>query len=253
MKRIATALVGVPATLVLTLYAPNWLFAWVAGIAGAAGLEEVLRLGAARMETRPGRWVLPVGVLVTAAFAGGTGWGMTGVAGAMLFVGVVVTFSVTLKDALPKAALATLGIVYCCGLLGFVVLLSREMRVVLLAVVWVGEAAAYYGGRTLGRHPLAPGISPKKTVEGAFAGLIGSVTAGVVLGVYLTDHSSGPLLAAAFLAGLAAQAGDLAESALKRSAGVKDSSAILPGHGGMLDRLDGILFAAPVLYWFFAL
>jgi phosphatidate cytidylyltransferase len=250
MKRLATALVGIPATLLVTLYTPDWLFALVTALVAVVCLEELLALGAFRMDTRPGRWVLLLGFLATAAFAGGMSWGLAGVTGAILIAAGVVTFSVSLEQALPKLALATLGIAYCSLLLGFIVLLSREMRIVLLGIIWAGEAAAFYGGRSLGRHFLAPGISPKKTVEGAFAGLTTSVVAAVVLGALLSDAPSGRLLAGGLAAGVAGQVGDLVESALKRSAGVKDSSSLLPGHGGMLDRLDGVLFAAPVFYWF---
>jgi phosphatidate cytidylyltransferase len=130
--------------------------------------------------------------------------------------------------------------------------MRREMILVLLGVLWIGDAAAYYGGSTLGRHLLAPHLSPKKTVEGAFAGLIGSIIAGVALGVWVANERSGVLLIASIAAACAGQVGDLVESALKRSAGVKDSSDLLPGHGGLLDRLDGLLFAAPVFYWFFS-
>jgi phosphatidate cytidylyltransferase len=125
------------------------------------------------------------------------------------------------------------------------------MILVLLGILWIGDAAAYYGGTRLGRQLLAPIISPKKTVEGAFAGLIGSVIAGVVLGVWVAGERSGVLVMASIFTACAGQVGDLAESALKRAAGVKDSSALLPVHGGLLDRLDGLLFAAPVYYWFF--
>jgi phosphatidate cytidylyltransferase len=103
----------------------------------------------------------------------------------------------------------------------------------------------------LGRHLLAPKISPKKTVEGGIAGLAGSVAAGVLLSYWLLAVPWAPAALISGCTAIAGQVGDLAESALKRSAGVKDSSSILPGHGGILDRLDSLFFAAPVFYWFF--
>jgi phosphatidate cytidylyltransferase len=251
MKRVLTALVGVPVSVLLTLYSPNWIFALIVAAAGAACLEELLVLGATRLGARPGRWVLLLGAAVTFSFAFGPWWVLAALSVATLVSAAVTAFSVSLDEALPKSALALMGVVYCCFLPGFLVLMRPQMVLVLLGVVWVGDAAAFYGGRFAGRHLLAPSISPKKTVEGAFAGLIGSVVAGVVLGVWLGQEAPGTLLIASFVAACAGQVGDLAESALKRSAGVKDSSSLLPGHGGMLDRLDSLLFAAPVYYWFF--
>jgi phosphatidate cytidylyltransferase len=128
--------------------------------------------------------------------------------------------------------------------------MPRERILLLLVIIWVGDTAAYYGGRAMGRHLLAPKVSPKKTIEGAIAGLVGSVIAGVAGAIWLHVPVSGLIWISAATA-IAGQVGDLAESVLKRSAGVKDSSSIIPGHGGILDRLDSLFFAAPIFYWLF--
>jgi phosphatidate cytidylyltransferase len=115
-----------------------------------------------------------------------------------------------------------------------------------LAPLWVGDSAAIFVGRAIGKHPLLPKVSPKKTVEGAAANLVGCILAAVGLGALLGEPLA--LSAAAGLAaGVFGQAGDLFESYIKRRAGVKDSGTILPGHGGLLDRVDSLLFTAPVV------
>jgi len=120
-----------------------------------------------------------------------------------------------------------------------------------LAVNWVGDIAAFYVGRSLGKHKLAPRISPGKSWEGS----IGSMAAAVIFGYAFFLHVMPALplahmVALSLLANAAGQVGDLAESAMKRGAGVKDSSALLPGHGGFLDRLDSSLFTMPVVYYY---
>jgi phosphatidate cytidylyltransferase len=162
-------------------------------------------------------------------------------------------FSSPIEAAFGRVAVALSGVAYCCMTLGFLVLMTREMILVLFAVIWVGDTAAYYVGRALGRHLLAPNVSPKKTVEGAIAGLIGSVTAGVIGGVWILGQPWVKLAGFSAITAVMGQLGDLAESVLKRSAGAKDSSSILPGHGGILDRLDSLFFATPVFYWLFNL
>lgn len=123
----------------------------------------------------------------------------------------------------------------------------------LCTVVFAGDVCALYGGLALGRHQLAPAISPKKTVEGAVCGLAGSCVGGGVFSLgFFPSSAPGPLIALAALLGAAGQLGDLWESTLKRRAKVKDSGTILPGHGGVFDRLDSILLTVPVLYYYAA-
>ena len=118
----------------------------------------------------------------------------------------------------------------------------------LLAIVWLGDSAAYYVGKTLGRHKLAPRVSPNKTWEGAIANLVAGLIAAAAWSFWRTGSVNIGIVLLAGLVSCAAQTGDLVESLLKRGAGVKDSGAILPGHGGMLDRMDALLFAAPVMW-----
>jgi len=138
-------------------------------------------------------------------------------------------------------------------------LLGGAFVVFALAMTWINDSLAYFIGMRWGRRRLLPAISPKKTVEGALAGFIGASLIGGVLGAAVFQGyfglPFGPFLGAgagASIAG-AAQLGDLAESHIKRAAGVKDSGGLLPGHGGLLDRCDALFFSLPVAYWYFAL
>jgi phosphatidate cytidylyltransferase len=251
MKRVLTALVAIPIVLALTLFAPDWVFALSVGFVSALAAEEFMVLGAACGIGRPGKWfVLPV-ALVGASFMGGADWVLTSLGFSVVLLLTVIVFSGTPERALARGAIGLGAVLYCGFTLGFLVLLPRELVLLLFAVIWMGDSAAYYGGRAFGRRPLAPGISPKKTIEGAIAGLAGSMLIGGFVGVVFLGE---PLSSVTLISGATAvigQIGDLAESAMKRSAGVKDSSSILPGHGGILDRLDSLFFAAPVFYWLF--
>jgi len=185
-----------------------------------------------------------------------------GPAVALVILMALLAGGIAFAESVPAAALTLLGSAYL-GALGGAIAALRLLPpdsagawrlVLLLAVVMVADAAAFFVGKAAGRHALAPGISPAKTVEGALGGLAGGVAAAAaVRALGLPDVP----LAHALLLGLAVAAlgiaGDLVESLLKRWAGVKDSGALFPGHGGMLDRLDSLLFGAPVLYYYFSL
>jgi phosphatidate cytidylyltransferase len=115
----------------------------------------------------------------------------------------------------------------------------------------ISDSAQYYGGRTMGRRALAPAISPKKTVEGAITGVVAAAIATPLLGAWaFPGKPVAPLIVVGVLLAAIGICGDLFESLLKRSAGVKDASGLIPGHGGMLDRIDSLLFAGPVYYLF---
>ena len=129
---------------------------------------------------------------------------------------------------------------------------GSDLVFLLFFVVWAGDTAAYLTGRYLGRRPLAPRVSPKKTIEGAIGGILGSVLAAFVARAWFM-HRLEPVdaLVLGVVLGSVGLVGDLVESMLKRGAGVKDSARLVPGHGGLLDRVDSLLYAAPVLYYYY--
>ena len=157
------------------------------------------------------------------------------------------------NNPLPQLCFKTVGLLYCGGLTGLIIMGTGTFGLVffisVLLVSFTTDTFAYLGGRLLGKTPLAPSISPNKTLEGALIGLIGGSTIAYFY-LSMTDHSSPlPTLAiTCIIASVLSQVGDLFESLIKRTSGVKDSGRILPGHGGVLDRIDGVLFAAPLIY-----
>lgn len=157
-----------------------------------------------------------------------------------------------LSLALPSAGIFLLGIVYIFGAWRTAILL-REISPAWLffsiVMNWIGDSAAFYAGRAFGKHKLAPTISPGKTWEGAIASLLfGSIVAVAILYYFIPTLNLPKALLLAAIANAFGQTGDLAESAMKRGAGVKDSGTMLPGHGGWLDRVDSSLFTMPVVY-----
>ena len=250
MKRVLTAAVAIPFVVFITVFSPDWLFAFFIGLVCALAVDEFLSLAERKGIGRPGRWFLVPSALVAISFLGGANWVITAFALSALTLMTAMIFSERIETVLGRVGMGLGGVAYCSFTLGFIIMMPREQVLLLFAIIWVGDSAAYYVGRAFGRHSLAAKVSPKKTIEGAAGGLIGSVVAGVFGALFLRE----PWLQVAGISAataIAGQVGDLAESVLKRSAGVKDSSSILPGHGGILDRLDSLFFAAPVFYWFF--
>lgn len=163
-----------------------------------------------------------------------------------------------LGEVLSALGISAAGLLFVALPLSFLVLLHArgalgpKPLLFVLALVWVGDTAAYFVGRAVGRHPMAPQLSPKKTWEGAAANLLSSLAVAFVFARWMNV----PLLVlvgGAALGNIAGQVGDLLESAYKRSAGAKDSGGLLPGHGGVLDRIDALILAAPVVWYYFSL
>ncbi|HUR81266.1 MAG TPA: phosphatidate cytidylyltransferase, partial [Thermoanaerobaculia bacterium] len=184
-----------------------------------------------------------------------------GMFAALLIIPASYVFSKkSLADSLPSSAIAVLATTYVGMLGGSLIRLRNDfpegwkLIFFLLLVVWLGDSGAYYFGKAFGKHKLSPRISPKKTVEGLIGGMTTSIITALV--IHFTFFKAFPLLHA-ILAGVllsfAGVIGDLAESMWKRSADVKDSGTLLPGHGGFLDRFDSILFTAPILYCYWTL
>ena len=162
----------------------------------------------------------------------------------------------SLADATRGAFNTLFGIFFVSWLLSHFFLLrnleaGKSYVFFVLLVISLGDTSAYYGGRRWGRHKLAVRISPQKTVEGALFGLGGSlVGAWIARHYFLPSWETSRFLGVGFFLGALGQIGDLSESLIKRSMGVKDSGGILPGHGGILDRVDGLMFAVPAMYYY---
>lgn len=179
-------------------------------------------------------------------------------AGLVILFGVVLLFTIRdIKGSAGETAFLFMGFLYVPLLLSHLVLLRGipehgiHWIFLLMVIVMAGDTCAYYVGSTMGRRKLYPVVSPNKSVEGAIGGVAGSVVgAFIARATFFPALTAVDCLATALLLGLLGQLGDLFESLLKRSFGVKDSGAVIPGHGGVLDRLDSILFAAPAAYYY---
>ena len=259
--RVGTALVALPALLAAFFLGPPALGVALVALAAGIGLFEFFGLMRAR-EVRPMRrtgLVLAGAMFLDVAYPewyGAPFWPLA----ALLLLIVTLRRGPDLAETVPAAATTLLGATYL-GALGGTIAALRILHpvadgawriVLLLAIIMVGDAVAFFVGHAFGRRRLAPRISPGKSVEGALGGLLGGVAG--ALAVRALGLPQLPLAHAVVLgAGVAVMGivGDLEESLLKRWAGVKDSGGLFPGHGGMLDRLDSLLFGAPVLYYYF--
>ncbi|HXN45322.1 MAG TPA: phosphatidate cytidylyltransferase [Bryobacteraceae bacterium] len=248
MKRILTAVVVAP----LVVYAVGWghFYFFLAVVSTVALLcyYEYAEIVAAYGIGKPGPLGYAAGLAVLLVprepeFV---------IVLAALFALVLGLTGSDLAKGLPRAAALLFGVVYIFGSWRIAILLrERSPWWLLFALLlnWLGDSAAYYIGSRVGRHKMAPTVSPKKSWEGAVASLVAStIFAALYLPRLIPAVTLGPAIILGVAGNFAGQVGDLAESALKRGAGVKDSGTMLPGHGGWLDRVDSVLFALPMIY-----
>ena len=260
-SREITAAIASPIVIWLIGWSHEYVFNAVIAIVAILALIEFVNLGRHKGYDIPLVLCVIVVVIIVAAFIVEHLSVELGVFAALLLIPASYVFSrKPLEDSLPSSAVAVLATTYVGMLAGSLIRLRNDfpegwkLVFFLLLVVWLGDSGAYYFGKSFGKHKLSPRISPKKTVEGLIGGIVTSVVAAVV--IHFTFFRSFPLIHA-ILAGVllsfAGVVGDLAESMWKRSADVKDSGTLLPGHGGFLDRFDSILFTAPILYCYWTL
>ena len=249
MKRVLTALLLIPIFCYLILWAPQAAFLAAVAAVTILCFREFANLVAAHNIEKPGLFGYVAGLLLL--FLPGKDFAFLALV-AILAMALALR-SRDLAHALPAAATLLLGVVYIFGSLRCGIdlhTISPYWLFFALSLNWAGDIAALYVGRLIGRHKMAPRVSPAKSWEGAAASVAASVIYGALYFPRLLPAV--PLmeaLALTAIANIAGQFGDLCESAMKRGAGVKDSGTMLPGHGGWLDRVDSSLFALPVVYF----
>ena len=248
MNRLLTAIGLLAVAFYLVFWSPKLVFLAAALLMSLLCYREYSDLVGGHGIQRPGLYGILAGLLLLFL----PQYVLIGTALLVMLAFIAALRAEDLKDILPQVACAFLGAFYTFAPWRF----SADLRAVsvhllffALALNWAGDSIAYYAGRRFGKHKLAPIVSPKKSWEGAIASVIGSIVFGVVyLGYFFKQMPVWEVIVMAVIANVAGQFGDLAESAVKRGAGVKDSGHLLPGHGGMLDRVDSSLFALPVVY-----
>jgi phosphatidate cytidylyltransferase len=263
IKRVLASIVLIPILYVIVWELPPVYFTGLVVVAAVIGQYEFYRMARNR-GIRPLTVIgIALGVLVSIAIdfyqpdlRGGRG-GAFLVTLCVLLVTVVRLFSSRpVEGAIEDISVTFLGIFYVAMLFGFQMALrmgdhGRQWLLFMYLVIWASDTGAYYIGSSLGKHKLYPKISPKKSVEGLIGGMLAAAGVALLCRVWFLPFVG--IQEAAVLGlvlAVTGTLGDLVESLFKRSAGVKDSGSLIPGHGGILDRMDSMLFAAPVLYYY---
>jgi phosphatidate cytidylyltransferase len=255
-QRILSALVGIPLVVIAVWYGDIPLIL-LTGIVIVLGLKE-MNIMLLKLGIKPSLWLAVAGGLILTAGSylyhdGYPGPTIT----IILFMHLLATIVLYPRYTLVDSAGTLMGTMYV-GLLNYFYLLRMLpdgwiWLIFTLAATWACDTAAYFVGKAFGRRRLAPELSPKKTLEGSLGGFAGSILVGFVFSLIYDFLPLSKLLLLSLAVGAAAQVGDLLESAFKRQAGIKDSSDLIPGHGGILDRIDSALFTTPLVYYFVVL
>ncbi len=282
--RVLTALVLIPIVIAIVLFTPTWAVALATAIITILALHEYFALGDAIGHRAYRLWTIccALGIILFQWLTTVREFQLFGAYRSeridwhtyvvlsrlsplsILFIFVLGLAALTLwtrrplVEALPSAGISASALLLIAFPLSFAVRLDAvplsgpEWLLFALAITWAADTTAYFVGHAIGKHPLAPHISPNKTWEGSIGSIVGSLIVAYAFQYWLTiplPH----LLAMATLGNVAGQMGDLLESAYKRSAGVKDSGSLLPGHGGILDRIDALILCIPVIWYYLVL
>lgn len=262
-KRVATAMVGIPLLIIVVYYGNLLHFRLLITGCILLGLVEFYQILAEAHIRCFNLLGLGLGLLTGIAFQRGN---------TFLPLSLIISLTVVvpcvgclfhfhdISTMIPELFGTIGGVFYVAWLLGHLIWIrglaeGKALIFYLLLVVWAGDTFAFYTGSHLGKHRLSPLISPKKTIEGSIGGMVGSIFVSVIAHfTFLKALSLGNSIFLGFFLNVLGQLGDLTESLLKRGAGVKDSGTLIPGHGGILDRLDSLMFAGPALfyYWYVA-
>jgi len=259
LKRIAVAVVSIPLIIIISYLGGWWLFGLIILFAGVSAIEY---LHGSRIEKKSiFYWLTLLGILCISIIL----MYINLYAAALVFIVFVILTGIAASTQKDNAGVisrnlvvVTFGVVWIGFFYPFVFLIRKippggDWLLFLFVSLWLTDTFAMLLGKAFGEEKLAPNISPGKTVAGFFFGLLGGPLAALVLSFWrLSDFNLLTLLGAGILISIVGQCGDLVESIWKRSVGLKDSSNIIPGHGGVLDRFDSLLFAAPTLYLYIA-
>jgi phosphatidate cytidylyltransferase len=263
LKRVLTALVAIPLLYVIVWHLPPGYFALLIAAAAAVGQHELYRMAVTRGITPAAIPGMVLGVLLVINFLSpllpDLGVGFFIVASVMLVLLIRLFAPRPVDGALADVAVTVLGLFYVALFFAYQVGIrmgpdGKRWLAFLYLVIWASDTAAYYAGTAWGKHRLYEKISPKKSIEGLVAGVTGAVAVALLCRAwFMPPITVQETVFLGIVLTAAGTLGDLAESLIKRGAGVKDSGTLIPGHGGVLDRMDSMLFAAPALFYYLAI